>query len=575
MTSNTISVETGKYQSMTLSVRDIPILFRFTLTNPIARAPNGYWKGKPDTEKKNKKKDQKAREWHDGPPRVGTFSMRATRFRLGAGCLSWEKKDGTTAKNERILDIIPAQYKDPGVNSTKGWRDLNKAEKKRIKDGAMKNPQQGPKAKRAAQAEKEKAEKEGANECSVEGEDLLNDEEMIVHGDKDAWIGASNPEENGVFLGFDPEGFESTTPPSQVYHMDPLSSNLGQSTSVVDENSLTTKNEPTGLDSIQPRKRSTYVLDADSEEAGSLRAQKRIRVTVDAQDPGQKKDTSLIPTSSMARQRQREPVSSPYAAGGTLSPTTRSMTSSNYLDSRPQPSRHQSEISHRNNGVNPPIQIQREDAGADVPEFGLQVQGPSNYEYPTLGTPGPSPPMHRVAWQGRPRDQPSGQIQSQRMPLAPKTTGKRKRADGSKNENVEGQSPMKQTKRHMRKPAPAPTLQGPFESVPGADMYTPEYWQVSTQSAIFPHLVNSLPGSFRTLLPFAHGALWNGRGGPVGGFEPMPPIKTQQWMPNDLTTGSQDIDPYLQAHDFIHFDPELHPSPGGNVHAPPDFHLGQ
>lgn len=554
---------------MTLLVRDIPISFRFTLTNPIARAPNGYWKGKPDTEKKNKKKDQKPREWHDGPPRVGTFSMRATRFRLGAGCLSWEKKDGTTAKNKRILDIIPAQYKDPAVNSTKGWRDLNMAEKKRIKDGAMKKPQQGPKAKRAAQAEKEKAEKEGPNEYSVEREDLLNDEEMILYGDKDAWIGASNPQENGVWPGFDPKGFESSTPPSQVYHMDPLSSNPGQLPSVVDENSLATKNEPTGLDSMQPRKRSRRVLDADSDQAGSLRAQKRIRATVDAQDPGQKRDISRIPTSSMARQRQREPASGPYAAGGTLSPTTRSMTGSNYLSSGSPPSRHQSEISHRNNGVNPPIQIQREDAGA---EFGLQVQGPSDYEYPTLGTPGPSPPMHRVAWQGGSRDQPSGLIQSQRMPLAPKTIGKRKRADGSTNENVEGQCPMKQTKRHTRKPAPAPTLQGPFESVPGAEMSTPEHWQVSTQNAVFPQLVNSLPGSFQTLLPSAHGALWNGRGGPFG---PMPPIEAQQGMPNNLTTGSQDIDPYLQAHDFIHFDPELHPGPGRNVHALPDFHLGQ
>ena len=137
-----------------------------------ARAPNGYYEGGPETTKKSsrdKKKDKKAekpvtREWHEGPPRVGTFSMRATRFRLGAGCLSWAKKDGTVAKNQRILDVIPAQYKDPAVNSTKGWRDLNKVELKMVKAGAMKKPQLGPKDKRAADAAKEADElQESAN----------------------------------------------------------------------------------------------------------------------------------------------------------------------------------------------------------------------------------------------------------------------------------------------------------------------------------------------------------------------------------------------------------------------------
>ena len=80
--------------------------------------------------------------------------MRATRFRLGAGCLSWAKKDGTVAKNQRILDVIPVRYKDPAVNSTKGWRDLNKAEMKMVKAGALKKPQLGPKDKRAADAAK-------------------------------------------------------------------------------------------------------------------------------------------------------------------------------------------------------------------------------------------------------------------------------------------------------------------------------------------------------------------------------------------------------------------------------------
>ncbi|KAL9064934.1 MAG: hypothetical protein Q9161_008566 [Pseudevernia consocians] len=64
-------------------------------------------------------------------------------------------KDVTAAKNQRILDITPAQYKDLTLTSTKGWRDFNKGEIKNIKDGAIKNPQQGPKGKRAAEAKKE------------------------------------------------------------------------------------------------------------------------------------------------------------------------------------------------------------------------------------------------------------------------------------------------------------------------------------------------------------------------------------------------------------------------------------
>ena len=67
--------------------------------------------------------------------------MRATRFRPHAGLLFWEKKDGTDAKNQRILDLIPAQYRR--VNSTKGWRDLNKEEMNQVNAGAPSKLQQG------------------------------------------------------------------------------------------------------------------------------------------------------------------------------------------------------------------------------------------------------------------------------------------------------------------------------------------------------------------------------------------------------------------------------------------------
>ena len=108
--------------------------------NIIARAPNGYYIGKPETtntelnpkrttqEAKTKKTQEikKARQWHEDPPRVGTFSMRATWFFLNASRLCWEKKDETKAKNQRILSVIPAKY--VAANSTKGWRDLCKTD---------------------------------------------------------------------------------------------------------------------------------------------------------------------------------------------------------------------------------------------------------------------------------------------------------------------------------------------------------------------------------------------------------------------------------------------------------------
>ena len=186
-----ISVETGRLRFTTLSVSDLASSITSRLIDATARAPNGYYLGEPEPIKKSsrdRKRDKKAedtvtREWHEGPPRVGTFSMRATRFRLRAGCLSWAKKDGTVAKNQRILDIIPAQYKHPAVNSTKGWRDLNKAEIKRVNAGALKKPQLGPKDKRAADAAKKAEELQGSANSAEEGKQGKREE--FISGDTD------------------------------------------------------------------------------------------------------------------------------------------------------------------------------------------------------------------------------------------------------------------------------------------------------------------------------------------------------------------------------------------------------
>ena len=122
--------------------------------------------------------------------------MRATRFRLRAGLLSWDKKDGTEAKNRRILDLIPASFKR--VNSTKGWRDLNKEEINAVKAGALHKPQQGPKAKRA---------------LTEDGEDEgLDDNEEDLEQDKDT---SNNKRDEGQQPEKHPEG-NSKFPPTPI-----------------------------------------------------------------------------------------------------------------------------------------------------------------------------------------------------------------------------------------------------------------------------------------------------------------------------------------------------------------------
>ena len=76
--------------------------------------PNGYITGRTGSRR------------HEGPPRVGTINQRAQRFRIRAACIAWCKREGTGPKNEAILRMIPQEC--IAVNSTKGFRDLTKAE---------------------------------------------------------------------------------------------------------------------------------------------------------------------------------------------------------------------------------------------------------------------------------------------------------------------------------------------------------------------------------------------------------------------------------------------------------------
>ena len=57
-----------------------------------------------------------------------TIKQRAQRFRTRAACITWGRREGTRAKNDTILKIIPEKVKNPAVNSRKGFRELTKAE---------------------------------------------------------------------------------------------------------------------------------------------------------------------------------------------------------------------------------------------------------------------------------------------------------------------------------------------------------------------------------------------------------------------------------------------------------------
>ena len=226
--------------------------------------------------------------------------MRATRFRMYTGLLSWDPKDGTASKNQRILEIIPAQYKDPAVNSTKGWRDLNPAEIKMIKDGAMKKPQRARKKNRAAKAEKERQNKESTIvECSVEGEVYHKDRGKVSYVDEDAWFGAPSDQDSDELPEYESEGLKGPMPAPQVHRMSTQINEVWRSP----RKPVDIENEPSQLASVRPRKRSGVVFIADLEEDSNFRAQDRARFTADTEVLDNEGGVSRIPRSRVPRQQ--------------------------------------------------------------------------------------------------------------------------------------------------------------------------------------------------------------------------------------------------------------------------------
>ena len=132
----------------------------------IARMPNGYFTG------------PEGKKWSPSPPRVGTLSMRATRFRARAGCLSWTVKGDSDAKNNYMLSLMPAMCEQ--TNSTRYFRDLTKQEQVDSEQGKGLRPNKARKEKREAAAMAASATGSGDDDGSDSEDDVDSNENPSV-----------------------------------------------------------------------------------------------------------------------------------------------------------------------------------------------------------------------------------------------------------------------------------------------------------------------------------------------------------------------------------------------------------
>lgn len=101
--------------------------------------------------------------------------MRATRFRLRAGCLTWNEKGDSDAKNSAMMTLMPPAVRTvcENNNSTRSFRDLSRSEQTRCETATGNRPAKASKANRA----KKQAEIE---------EDSTDDGDMDQEDDADA-----------------------------------------------------------------------------------------------------------------------------------------------------------------------------------------------------------------------------------------------------------------------------------------------------------------------------------------------------------------------------------------------------
>ncbi|KAL6720524.1 hypothetical protein ACLMJK_002448 [Lecanora helva] len=194
--------------SSELAGHDIEYFFRqnayIQLYDLIARQPCGYHE--PD--------GYNGLIWHPGPPRLGTVGMKATRFRLQAGLPSWRKRLGTGARNQKMLDLIPAECKDPRVNSNRSFRDLTQAEQHEVAK-VLKGT--APQRKRNSIKELEKQQAQMDNVAVAECQGDISDELEGVYCFEDSTLTLAEESSNTVMIhpiNNNIDSFGNKTPPT-------------------------------------------------------------------------------------------------------------------------------------------------------------------------------------------------------------------------------------------------------------------------------------------------------------------------------------------------------------------------
>ena len=86
---------------------------RFRLTNAVARAPNGYWKEDPERESEETGKNNSAKGWHDGPPRVGIFGKLGRRDSIEQQRLRCSNSS-STCNNLLYIEPVISKFDEEG-----------------------------------------------------------------------------------------------------------------------------------------------------------------------------------------------------------------------------------------------------------------------------------------------------------------------------------------------------------------------------------------------------------------------------------------------------------------------------
>ena len=110
--------------------------------------------------------------------------MRATRFRLRAGCLVWNEKGDSEAKNSAMMSLMPPAIRTvcENTNSTISFRDLSRSEQTQCETATGHRPGKASKVNRA----KKEAENQSG---SIHSDDVKQEDEAEAGGPEEEGYG--------------------------------------------------------------------------------------------------------------------------------------------------------------------------------------------------------------------------------------------------------------------------------------------------------------------------------------------------------------------------------------------------